>query len=88
LSQPYLILLEDPANKFIQTLPPKQYKQIAARVFLLSRPADGRSLERNPALRRIDQGEYRILYTITDTARVITIRRIGTRNDAEVYCGL
>ena len=87
----YLLLIEDSANKFMQSLPPKQYKQVAARIFLLARdprPADGRPLEGHATLRRVDQGEYRILYTINDEARVVVIRRAGKRNDAEVYRGL
>lgn len=91
MSQPYLILVEDAPNKFLQRLPPKQYKQIAARIFLLSReprPPDSRSLDQPPGLRRIDQGEYRVIYTIHDAARVLTVRRVGKRNDAEVYRNL
>ena len=91
MAHPCLILLEDRANKFIQSLPPKQYKQVAARIFLLSRdprPADIQSLAGHPGMYRIDQGEYRIVYMINDAAMVITIRRIGKRNDDEVYRGL
>ncbi|MBI3695152.1 MAG: type II toxin-antitoxin system RelE/ParE family toxin [Acidobacteria bacterium] len=75
----------------MQSLPPKQYKPVAARIFLLARdrrPADGRLLEGHPALRRVDQGEYRVLYSINDEARVVVIRRMGKRSDAEVYRGL
>ena len=91
MAQPYLLLIEDAANKFMQSLPPKQYKQVAARIFLLSRdprPADSRPLEGRLGLRRIDQGEYRILYSINDEARILTVRKAGKRNDAEVYRGL
>ncbi len=89
--QLYLLLIEDAANRFVQGLQPKQYKQAAARIFLLSRdprPHDSRPLEGGSGLRRVDQGEYRILYSTNDEARVVTVRRAGKRNNAEVYRGL
>ena len=91
MAQRYLLLIEDGVNKFLQNLQPKQYKQLAARIFLLSRdprPADSKSLEGHPGLRRIDQGEYRILYSVDDRAGILRISRVGKRNDAEVYRGL
>jgi mRNA interferase RelE/StbE len=34
---------------------------------------------------RVDQGEYRILYTIDDENQLVDVFRIGKRNDGEVY---
>ena len=37
---------------------------------------------------RIDQGEYRILYTIDDDNKLVDVFRVGKRNDDEVYKNL
>lgn len=88
---PYRLLVEDRAQKFLLALDPKRYKQVAARIFLLSedpRPHDTRPLQGHAGLWAIDQGEYRIVYTILDTERLVAVRRVGKRNDDEVYRGL
>jgi mRNA interferase RelE/StbE len=88
---PYKLLVEDRAQKFLLRLDPKQYKQVAARIFLLSqdpRPHDTRPLQGHPGLWAVDQGEFRIVYTILDTERVIVVCRAGKRNDDEIYRGL
>lgn len=72
-------------------MPAKQFKQVVARFLLLSRdprPADSHPLAGHPNLRRLDQGEYRILYNVNDATGTVTIRRAGKRNDDEVYRGL
>ena len=89
--RPHLLLVEDRAQKFLLGLAPKQYKQVAARIFLLSReprPSDSRILKGHPDLRRIDQGEFRVVYTVNDAGGVVIVRRAGKRNDDEVYRGL
>jgi mRNA interferase RelE/StbE len=40
-------------------------------------------LKGNPGIYRVDQGEYRILYTIEEDA--VEVFRVGKRNDGEVY---
>lgn len=88
---PYRLLVEDRAQKFLLALDPKRYKQVAARIFLLSedpRPHDTRPLQGHAGLWAIDQGEHRIVYTILDTERLVAVRRVGKRNDDEVYRGL
>lgn len=91
MAENYLLLIEDPANKFSQDLQPKQYKQVAARIFLLSRnprPHDSKPLEGSSDLWRVDQGEHRIIYGVNDAAKIVMVRRVGKRNDAEIYRGL
>jgi len=71
----------------------KIFRQIALRIFQLSqdpRPHDSEELRgyRDPEVPgrkgfRVDQGEYRILYTINPVDQVITIFRVGHRR--EVY---
>jgi len=59
---PYRLLMEDRAEKFLTGLDPKRYKQVAARIFLLSgdpRPADVRPLHGHAGLWAVDQAEFR-----------------------------
>jgi len=75
------------ALKFLKRLQqPKQYKQIASKIFELQRdpmPPDSKHLSGYPSYFRVDSGEYRIIYTKTDS--VIQIAVVGKRNDDEVY---
>ena len=71
---------------FLETLPPKQYKQVAARMFDLTAnqsPHDARHLSGRPGYMRIDQGEYRIIFVVD--AQVVRVPIAGKRNDNAVY---
>lgn len=73
-------------KKFLDTLPPKQFRQVVQKVLALlsdPRPHDSKELKGYPFL-RTDIGEYRIVYDLPneDTLRVILI---GKRNDDDVY---
>jgi len=74
------------ARDFLETLPPKQFKQVAKGIFALLKnpfPVDCKHLSGHPGFRRIDVGEYRVCYEIADNAvRVIVV---GLRNDGAVY---
>jgi len=74
------------AVKFMETLPAKQFRQIARTIFKLqedAKPQDSKQMAGSPEYRRVDVGEYRIVYRVeTD---VIKIAVIGKRNDGEVY---
>ena len=76
------------AVRFLESLPPKQYRQVMRRVFALMdepRPHDAKALHGVP-YRRVDAGEYRIVYEVDgELLRLVTV---GKRNDAEVYRGL
>ena len=79
------LLVSKKAQKFLDDLPPKQFRQIIKRVFVLledQRPHDSKELRGYPFLRN-DVGEYRIIYDVQgDTLRLILV---GKRNNAEVY---
>ena len=79
------LLISKKAQKFLDGLPPKQFRQIIRKVFALlenPRPHDSEELRGYPFLRN-DVGEYRIIYDVQgDTLRLIVI---GKRNDEEVY---
>ncbi len=79
------LLVSKKAQKLLDDLPPKQFRQIIKKVFALlenPRPHDSQELRGYPFLRS-DVGEYRIIYDVQeDTLRLILV---GKRNDAEVY---
>jgi mRNA interferase RelE/StbE len=79
------LLISKKAQKFLDKLPPKQFRQIVKKVFALleePRPHDSEELRGYPFLRN-DVGEYRVIYDVQeDTLRLILV---GKRNDAEVY---
>jgi mRNA interferase RelE/StbE len=72
--------------KELADLPAKHFKQVVTRVLALTgdpTPPDSKMLQGYPALRRVDSGEYRIVYDVTEEAVRIII--VGKRNDDEVY---
>lgn len=73
------------ADKFVESLPPKQFKQVFTTILDLTnnpRPHDSSKLTGYEKY-RVDIGEYRIVYTFDDS--VINIELVGKRNDDEVY---
>jgi mRNA interferase RelE/StbE len=76
------------ARKFLDTLPPKQFRQVVRKIFDLLKdpePHDSSPLKGHNYL-RADVGEYRIIYRFdTDT---VWIAVVGKRNDSEVYRAL
>ncbi len=81
------IAITNAADKFLSELQAKQYKQVGSAIFgLLRNPEPHDSKPLNGAKngeRRVDVGEYRIIYTHTVDSVEILI--IGKRNDDEVY---
>ena len=72
--------------KELADLPPKLFKQVVTSVLALTgdpTAADSKLLQGHQRLRRVDSGEYRIVYDVTaDAVRIIIL---GKRNDDEVY---
>jgi len=71
--------------KFLEALPPKQFRQLVKNIFALMdvpHPPDSRSLAGYP-FRRADIGEYRIIYRVDQ--ETLKVALIGKRNDDEVY---
>lgn len=81
------LALTHSAEKFWSALEPKLYKQIGRSVLGLlrnSEPHDSAPLKgAKNAERRVDAGEYRIIYAINDDT--IEVLVIGKRNDSDVY---
>lgn len=70
---------------FIESLPPKQFRQLWLKVLALLAepfPSDSQKLK-GYDFHRVDFGEYRIIHEANDTT--LTLILIGKRNDDEVY---
>ena len=81
------------ASDFLETLPAKQYRQVTQRIFELAEspePQDSAPLKgpevQKAGLRRIDAGEYRIIYRYSET--VVEVFLVGNRNDGKIYQNL
>ncbi|NDJ22865.1 type II toxin-antitoxin system RelE/ParE family toxin [Nostoc sp. B(2019)] len=84
--QPLALRIMKSARKDLVNLQPKFFKQVMTKILLLAedpRPQDYKQLKGYSGVYRVDQGEYRILYTILEDA--IEVFRVGKRNDDEVY---
>ena len=71
--------------RFLDTLPPKQYRQVTRKIIMLmanSQPADAERLK-GFEYSRVTVGEYRVIFDVHDG--LLRIVAIGKRNDHEVY---
>lgn len=72
--------------KELSDFPPKHFKQVVSKILMLTQdafPPDSKLLIGYDNLWRVDSGEYRIIYTASDSQ--VTILLVGKRNDDEVY---
>jgi mRNA interferase RelE/StbE len=79
------ISLSKRSKTFIERLPRKQQEQVSRRIMELKTnimSGDSRKLT-GFDYRRVDSGEYRIVYHFNDKTVYIII--VGKRNDSEVY---
>ena len=71
--------------RFLDTLPPKQYRQVTRKIIMLMadpQPTDAERLKGH-AYSRVTVGEYRVIFDVRDG--LLRIVAIGKRNDDEVY---
>lgn len=91
MSERYSLRIAKTAEKDLLDLQAKLYKQVVSKILLLqgnSQPQDCKALKGYEGGYRVDQGEYRILYTIDEESKLIDVFRVGKRNDGEVYKNL
>jgi mRNA interferase RelE/StbE len=89
MSEAYSLQIGKPAVKSLKALELKPFKQVMVKILSLQsdpKPQDCKALKGYPGGYRVDQGEFRILYTIEENT--ISIFRVGKRNDGEVYRNL
>ena len=81
------LILSKQAGRFVQKLPPKQYKQVVQSTLSLlnnPEPHDSKQLKGSEqGNRRVDIGEYRVVYRLDDDELKVLV--IGKRNDDHVY---
>ena len=71
--------------RFLDTLPPKQYRQVTRKIIMLManpQPTDAERLK-GYDYSRVTVGEYRIVFDVRDS--VLRVVAIGKRNADEVY---
>ena len=71
--------------KFVQNLPPKQFRQVLNKILELMsdpNPTDSIKLTGSP-YKRTDIGEYRIIYNVENDC--VKIYYTGKRNDVDVH---
>ena len=71
--------------RFLDRLPPKQYRQVTRKIIMLManpQPADAERLK-GYDYSRVTVGEYRVIFDVRDG--LLRIVAIGKRNDDEVY---
>ena len=81
----YFVLLKKSVEKELDRLPAGTHDQIEERLRVLAdnpRPHGSKKLHGQQAY-RIRVGDYRVLYTIDDEARTVTVYSVGHRR--EVY---
>ena len=77
--------LTNDADKFLDRLDAKQFKQVVRKILALAHdptPTDSIQMK-GRRYRRVDQGEYRIVYFFDEDT--VTIVVVGKRNDDDVY---
>ncbi|MBE9191390.1 type II toxin-antitoxin system RelE/ParE family toxin [Gloeocapsopsis crepidinum LEGE 06123] len=87
----YALRIAKTAEKDLFNLQAKQFTQVAKKIFSLQgnpKPQDCAALKGYPGGYRVNQGEYRILYTIDEESQIVEVFRVGKRNDGEVYRNL
>lgn len=79
--------LSKQGGRFVESLPPKQYKQVVGTVLALLKnptPHDAKLLQGSAQRNhRVDIGEYRIVFRVEGDVLLVLV--IGKRNDDEVY---
>jgi mRNA interferase RelE/StbE len=87
MSRMLKLTLANEAKKALLALQAKQFKQMAVSMLNLLTdpyPHDSESLKgASSGERRVDIGEYRIIYSVTGDAILVLV--IGKRNDGEAY---
>ncbi len=80
---PYQVVIKRSAEKETDTLPPRMRGRITERLLTLetnARPPGVKKLQGQEGY-RLRIGDYRVLYTIDDKNRIVTIYAVGHRRE-------
>lgn len=80
----YRLLIKPSAVKELEAVPPRDRLRIVGRIEKLRQDPRARNCEKlsGEDKYRVRQGDYRVVYRIDDTAREVTIFKIGHRRQA------
>ncbi len=81
----YELLLESRAQRDLRRLPPDTFKRVIRAIEVLAanpRPAGCRKIAGSENDWRIQVGDYRVIYQIDDTARVVRVMYVRHRREA------
>ncbi len=75
------------ARKFLDQLPPKQFRQVVGKIFNLMADPDRHDVQplKDSPYRRADIGEYRIVFTVDAETNTLKVPLVGNRNDGAIY---
>jgi mRNA interferase RelE/StbE len=82
----YNLNITKSVDRFLKNLNPKQFRQILQKILRLRlnpNPPDSKQLIGHPEYKRVDIGEFRIIFRVE--GETIKIALVGKRNDDEVY---
>ena len=82
----YKLDITKAVDRFLRKLQPKQFRQVVQTILKLRfdpNPHDSKKLIGSPEYKRVDIGEFRIIYRVEDD--VVKIAIAGKRNDNEIY---
>jgi mRNA interferase RelE/StbE len=82
----YKLDITKAVDRFLKKLQPKQFRQVVQTILKLRfdpNPNDSKQLIGSAQYKRVDIGEFRIIYRIEDD--VVKIAVAGKRNDNDVY---
>jgi len=84
----YSVLIKRSAEKEMDRLPPRTFERVAKAILKLERDPRPKGSKRLRGMQdyRLRVGEYRVLYSIDDDARVVEVIAVGHRR--EVYRGI
>lgn len=79
----YSVLIKRSAAKEIEALPLKDRRRVVAKIQALGADPRCEGCEKlsGEEKYRVRQGDYRILYEITDTELIVTVVKVGNRRD-------
>ena len=80
----FAIRIRPSALKELQRLPDREMTRIESRIDALAaepRPHGSEKLAGGEGEYRLRSGNYRVIYTVDDRARLVTIEKIGHRGD-------
>jgi mRNA interferase RelE/StbE len=79
----YRLLIKPSAAKELEALPTKDRRKIIARVEGLASEPRPHRCEKLSGLEqyRVRQGDYRVVYSVDDAARMVLVVKVGHRRD-------